>query len=94
MMSRVIPRMPPDDDKTRIIERPDGFYWQSKTSAEEYGPFPSLAEAAEDMAFGAESEEFETPESLEEAEAEIGVGWIDPETGELSEDGAPRLEEH
>ena len=33
-MSKVIPETPPDYDKTRVIERPDGFYWQSRIDRE------------------------------------------------------------
>ena len=30
-MARKIPQRPPeDDDRTRIIERPDGFYWRNE----------------------------------------------------------------
>lgn len=95
-MSQVIPQTPPDYDKTRIIERPDGFYWQSKNSGEEYGPFRTLVEAVEDMEFGAQDSEYEAPDpdTLEEAEAEMGVGWIDPETGEPGEEWSPRIEDH
>jgi len=33
----------------RVVERPDGFYWQEKEGGEEYGPFPTRAEAEADM---------------------------------------------
>ena len=37
----------------------------------------------------------EPGETIEEAEAEVGVsGWVDPETGEPAEESIPRLEEH
>ena len=37
----------------------------------------------------------EPGESIEEAEAELGIaGWLDPDTGELAEESIPRLEEH
>jgi hypothetical protein len=97
-MSRSIPETPPDPEKTLIIERPDGFYWQSETTGEEYGPFPTAAEAAQDSQFdAAEGEDYEPEpeETVEEAEAEIGVsGWIDPDTGDLGESWTPRLEDH
>ena len=48
-MTQKIPETPPDYDKTRIIERPDGFYWQSQTDGREAGPFPTLIEAIQDM---------------------------------------------
>lgn len=93
-MSNVIPETPPDYDNTRIIERPDGFYWQDKTTDEEYGPFETLREAMQDMEYSAESDVVET-ESLQEAEEEIGMAdWIDPETGEPAEESRPRTEDH
>jgi hypothetical protein len=80
-------------DASRVSERSGGFYWVSEDRKREYGPFATLLEAVQDMAVPVE----ETPEpgeSLEEAEAEIGVSdWIDPDTGEPAEDGT-RLEEH
>ena len=37
----------------------------------------------------------EPGESLEEAEAELGIAnWIDPDTGEPAEDVSPRIEDH
>ena len=41
-MPKVIPETPPDYDRTRILERPDGFYWQATDGGREYGPFASL----------------------------------------------------
>lgn len=93
-MSQVIPETAPDFDETRIIERPDGFYWQSKSDGKEYGPFPTLLEAVQDMDF-ADGTEIEPGETLEEAEADIGIAdWIDQETGAPAEEGTPRLNEH
>ena len=90
-MTQVIPETPPDYDDTRLIERPDGFYWQSKSGGMELGPFPTLLAAVLDMQFRGNGEA-EPGESLEEAEAEIGIAdWIDPETGEPAEEGVPRL---
>jgi hypothetical protein len=94
-MEPAIPEAPPEDDETRVIERPDGFYWRSDATGEEHGPFRTLAAAVEDMTFSAESADYEPDETLEEAEAEIGVsGWIDPDTGDLGESWTPRLEDH
>lgn len=94
MRKTVIPETPPDYDRARIIERPDGFYWQDEADGKEYGPFATLIEAVEDMEFNASVLEREG-ESIEEAEQEIGVaGWIDPDTGEPAEESVPRIEEH
>lgn len=93
-MSRIIPETPPDYDQTRVIERPDGFYWQSKSGGRESGPFPTLLEAVQDMQY-AEATDIEPNETIEEAEAEIGISdWIDPETGQPAEENVPRLEDH
>ena len=94
MKKRVIPETPPDDDRGRIVERPDGFYWQARDSGKEFGPFPTLLEALEDMQYCADSD-FEPGESVEQAEAEIGISeWVDPDTGELAEELTPRIEDH
>ena len=92
--TRSIPETPPDYDRTRITERPDGFYWREKEGKREYGPFDSLIAAVDDMEYSVDSD-YEPGESLEEAESELGVSsWVDPETGELSEEERPRLEDH
>jgi len=93
-MPRQIPETPPDYDQARVIERPDGYYWQSLDATSEYGPFASLIEAVQDMQLVADTG-FEPGETVEEAEDELGVSsWIDPETGEPAEDGVHRFEDH
>jgi len=93
-MSNAIPETPPDYDKTRIVERPDGFYWQSRVDGREFGPFPTLLEAVQDMQYQAE-DVLEPSGTANDAEADIGIAdWIDPETGEPAEESIPRLEEH
>ncbi|HEY0917894.1 hypothetical protein [Devosia sp.] len=94
-MPPVIPQTPPNYDSTRIIARPDGFYWQDKETGKEFGPFATLLEAVADMeAAGAESE-VEVGETIAEAEDEVGIAdWIDPETGLPAEDSVPRTENH
>jgi len=93
-MSQKIPATAPDYDRTRLIERPDGFYWQSKAGDQEFGPFATLLEAVQDMQYREDSA-LEPGETLEEAEAELKIAeWIDPETGLPAEESVPRLEEH
>ena len=93
-MRRKVPAPKPEDDRARIIERPDGFYWRAEDHGAEYGPFPSLADAAADMR-SSENSEYEPGETLAEAEDEIGIsGWIDPDTGEPAEESIPRTEDH
>jgi len=77
--------VPSENDQAQVIERPDGFYWQDTLTEKEYGPFPTLLEAVQDME-GQNDNDFEEGESLEDAEEEIGIStWIDPETGEPAE---------
>ena len=93
-MTQTIPETPPEYDRTRIVERPDGFYWQDKDGDREYGPFATLLEAVQDMEAGGGTP-LEPGETLEEAENEIGISdYIDPDTGVPAEDGVPRLEDH
>ena len=96
-MTQVIPETPPEYDTTRVIERPDGFYWKRKGEAREYGRFATLLEAVQDMQATDIGEEapIEPGETLQEAEAEIGISeWIDPETGQPAEQDGRYLEEH
>jgi hypothetical protein len=75
------PKNTPEYDTSKVLERPDGFYWQDRASNKEYGPFTTLLEAIQDMEYNAESN-YEPGESLEEAEAELGIAdWNDPDTG-------------
>jgi hypothetical protein len=80
----------------RVIERPDGFYWEPKQKGEAHGPFATLAEAEADLlSGGTTADELEAPEPLQEAESELGINeWIDPDTGGPAEDNVPRIEDH
>lgn len=81
MKTERIPVTPADYDQARIIERPDGFFWQDKATDKMFGPFPTLLEAVHDMEYNDETD-YEPGETLEEAEAELGISdWIDPDTG-------------
>ena len=92
-MTPKVPETPADYDRTRISERPDGFFWQSKADDKEYGPFATLFDAIADMQ--AAETGYEPGESLAEAESEIGIAdWIDAETGAPAEESVPRIEDH
>ena len=94
VMKQVIPETSPEYDTARVFERPDGFYWQAKDGRREYGPFETLIAAIQDMDV-LDDESQEPGESLQEAEAEIGISdWIDPETGEPAEANVHHLEDH
>ena len=93
-MTKAIPDTPPDDERTRIVERPDGFYWQDKDGGREYGPFASLLAAVQDMESVGEGAQ-EPGETLAEAEDEIGIAdYKDADSGELAEEHRPRIEDN
>jgi len=95
MGRKTIPAGVPEEDRDRIIERPDGFYWHSPDRSAQYGPFPTLLDAVTDMQATGGDGTFEPGETLEEAEDEIGISsWIDPDTGEPAEESIPRTEDH
>ena len=80
-----------EDEQARLIERPDGYYWQNKFTEKLYGPFTTLIEAMEDTQYQEDSD-YEEGASLHEAEAEIGIAdWVNPDTGELAEGSAPHF---
>jgi hypothetical protein len=94
-MPHVIPETPPDYDATRIIERPDGFYWQARDGVEQFGPFSTLLEAVQDMGYTDEDTSYEPGESLADAESELGIAdWIETETGLPAEEQVTRTEDH
>ncbi len=94
VMRKTPSKSDPELERPPILERPDGFYWQDKASGREYGPFPTLLEAEQDMGAGGGAP-LEPGETLEEAEQELGISdYIDPDTGGPAEDGVPRLEDH
>lgn len=89
-MSANVPVTQAEYDRTRLIERPDGFYWQSLEGNREYGPFPTLVEAVADMQLADAA--LEGDETLAEAANEIGIAdWLDPDTGEPAEESRPHL---
>ena len=93
-MNQIIPETQADYDKTRVIERPDGFYWVHQESAEEYGPFVSLLEAVQDMEYSDTGSSETLAEDLHAVEEEIGINdWIDPDTGEPAEETVTHIED-
>ena len=86
--------IPRDEPKRRVIERPDGFYWQAIRGSEESGPFDTREEAEADLLSGGGAE-IPEGETLQEAESELGISdWIDPDTGGPAEDSVPHIEDH
>lgn len=79
---------------TRIVKRVSGYFWIDSQRGLEGGPFRTRREAQEDLEYNDESD-YEPGSTLEEAESELGLAtWIDPDTGELSEDNFTHLEDH
>jgi hypothetical protein len=66
---------PGDDASSRVVARPDGFYWVADDGHQEFGPFPTAMEALVALRSGIETG-LEPDETLEEAEQEIG--FVDP----------------
>ena len=85
---------PPEENRVRFIERPNGVYWQAEAGGPERGPFATI-DAAAANAEGREDTGYEPGESVSEAESEIGIAeWIDPDTGAPAEESVPRIEDH
>jgi hypothetical protein len=86
--------LPIADETSRVMARPDGFYWVADDGRQEFGPFATAVQALAALREGIETA-LEPGETVAEAEAEIGIGgWVDPDTGQPAEDVATRLEEH
>jgi hypothetical protein len=69
------PLAPGDDESSRVVARPDGFYWVADDGHQEFGPFPTAMDALVALRSGIETG-LEPDETLEEAEEEIG--FVDP----------------
>ena len=82
------------DESSRVVARPDGFYWIADDGRQEFGPFATAAAALAALREGSESAP-EPGAALAEVEAELGIAdWVDPDTGEPAEDGPARIEDH
>lgn len=79
-------------EATPILERPDGYYWQSPGLAE-VGPFETYELACANR--DAVGDEVNGRSETLQAERDIGMNdWLDAETGEPAEgQSPPHLEE-
>jgi hypothetical protein len=75
---------PTDDEGSRVVARPDGFYWVADDGHQQFGPFPSAQDALLALREGLETG-LEPDETLEQVEDEIG--FVDPK---VADEGAPR----
>lgn len=83
---------PLDDGASRIVQRPDGYYWVASEERQEFGPFASVEEALAEME---PEEDADAVDALADAEREFGIAdWIDPDTGEPAEGRSTRIEDH
>lgn len=89
-MKAVAPQPAAAAGRTRIIERPDGVYWQDEDGIE-YGPFATLTEAMADREAALAAEE----EELDGSDSDLDMAdWVDSETGEISEGAMPHIEDN
>ncbi len=96
-MTQKIPTTSAEFDHTRIIERPDGFYWQDDADGREYGPFETMVEAVADMQLADDdsTQDEADADDVREAGDVLGVpDWIDPDTGQLADDERTRTDDH
>ena len=96
-MTQTIPTTSAEFDHTRIIERPDGFYWQDDRDGREYGPFQTMVDAVADMQMADDETAAEESDidDVREAEDVLGVpDWVDPDTGQLADDERTRTDDH
>ncbi len=96
-MTQMIPTTSSEFDHTRIIERPDGFYWQDDADGREYGPFETMVEAVADMQLADDdsTQDEADADDVREAGDVLGVpDWIDPDTGQLADDERTRTDDH
>ncbi len=61
-----------DSAADRVVARPDGYYWVADDGEQEFGPFPTVAQALAAANEAIESA-VEEADALHDAEAEIGV---------------------
>jgi len=96
-MTQTIPTTSAEFDHTRIIERPDGFYWQDDRDGREYGPFQTMVDAVADMQMADDETAAEESDidDVRVAEDVLGVpDWVDPDTGQLADDERTRTDDH
>jgi hypothetical protein len=67
--------VPTDDESSRVVARPDGFYWVADDGRAEFGPFPTAEDALVALRTGIDSG-LESDQTVAEAEAEIG--FVEP----------------
>ena len=72
-----LPTAGTDDESSRVVVRPDGYYWVADDGHQEFGPYATATEAAFAMREGIDTG-LEPDETLQEAEREIGFSEAPP----------------
>jgi hypothetical protein len=67
---RAPPEVPPGEEG--VVARPDGYYWLADGGRQEFGPYPTAAQAAAAAREAIEAV-VEDAQRLQQVEAEIGV---------------------
>lgn len=78
-----VPEPPSDDESSRVVARPDGFYWVADDGQQEFGPFSTAVDAVAALREGIETG-LEPDQTLQQAEDEIG--YVQPR---LDDQGRP-----
>ena len=82
------------DEASRVVARPDGYYWVADNGRQEFGPFATAIDALALCEKGSRPG-WNPAGPIAEAEAEFGIAeWVDPETGIPAEEATTRLEDH
>jgi len=76
----------------RVVARPDGYYWLADDGQQQFGPYPTAAQALAAASEAAETAA-EDEEALQQVEADIGIAErldrdiveVDEQTGEGGE---------
>ena len=73
-----------DDESSRVVARPDGFYWVADDGHQEFGPFSTAMAALVALREGIDTG-LEPDETLEQAESEIGFDPAAEKEGDREE---------
>jgi len=72
-----VPTSGTDDESSRVVARPDGYYWVADDGQQQFGPFPTAEEAERAMREGIDTG-LEPDQTLQEAESEVGYSEVPP----------------
>ena len=79
-----LPTPTTDDASSRVVVRPDGYYWVADDGHQEFGPYATATEAAFAMREGVDTG-LEPDQTLQQAESEVGYSEVPPNEEGTSE---------